>query len=215
MGTRINSLTSPVWISLASPQLDPVVECQNCVWWNCTTGEETVFCTWNPGKAIYEDISWVQNRGFSTPLPGLTNLNCPALVRIPQHGCAGDKVKSGNLSGEAATLGFREDWHLDAVVVHQGAGQLRFLRGDQFALFEGAHKSCLEVGIDVCNLQELLIVKRRRVTSLILKGNLLQKTIFPQKFTLFPDNRPSSSTLPTTTPPPRMIWGKRQDQFCL
>ena len=107
---------------------------------------------------------------FSTPLPGRTNLNCPALVRIPQHGCAGDKVKSGNLSGEAATLGLREDGHLDAAVVHQGAGQLGFLRGDQFALFEGAHKSCLEVGIDVCNLQELLIVKRRRVTSLILRG---------------------------------------------
>ena len=158
MGTGINWLTSPVWISLASPQLDPVVECQNCVWWNCTTGKKTIFSTWNPGKAIYEDTSWVQNRGFSTPLPGRTNLNCPALVRIPQHGCAGDKVKSGNLSGEAATLGLREDGHLDAAVVHQGAGQLSFLRGDQFTLFEGAHKSCLEVGIDVCNLQELLIV---------------------------------------------------------
>ena len=121
-------------------------------------------------KAIYEDISWLQNRGFSTPLPGLANLNCPALVRIPQHGCAGDKVKSGNLSGEAASLGLREDGHLDAAVVHQRAGQLSFLRGDQFALFEGAHKSCLEVGIDICNLQELLIVKRRRGANLILKG---------------------------------------------
>ena len=105
----------------------------------------------------------------STPLPGLANLNCPALVRIPQHGCAGDKVKSGNLSGEAATLGLREDGHLDAAVVHQGAGQLSFLRRDQFTLFEGAHKSCLEVRIDVCNLQEFSIVKERRGASLIPK----------------------------------------------
>merc|ERR1712198_545237 len=51
----------PVWISLATPQLDPVVECKNCVWWNCATGEESIFSTWNPG---------------------LTNLNCSALVRI-------------------------------------------------------------------------------------------------------------------------------------
>ena len=91
--------------------------------------------------------------GFIKPIvPGLTNLNHPALVRISQHRCACHKVKSGNLPGVAATLGIGEDGHLDAAVVHQGPGELRLLGRDQLALFEGPDKSCLEVRVDICNL---------------------------------------------------------------
>ena len=129
------------------------------------------------------------------------NLNHPGLVRIPQHGCVGDKVKSRKLSGEAAALGIGEDGHLDATIVHQGARQLSFLGGDQFTFFESAQESCLEVRIDVCNLQGFIDGENERMSASIV--SFLQTRVC----TLFPDNLPSSSTLPTTTPPPRMIWG--------
>ena len=128
------------------------------------------------------------------------NFNHPGLIRVPQHGCVGNKVKSRKLSGEAAALGVGEDGHLDATIVHQGARKLSFLGGDQFTFFESAQESCLEVRIDVCNLQGFIDGENERMKASIV--SFLQTRV-----TLFPDNLPSSSTLPTTTPPPRMIWG--------
>ena len=102
------------------------------------------------------------------------NINHPALVRIPQHRCAGHKVKIGNLPGVAAALGVGEDGHLDAAVVHQGASQLCFLAGDQFTLLEGAHESCLEVRVDVCNLQGFIDGElNRRIASISARQTLL------------------------------------------
>ena len=53
---------------------------------------------------------------MSPSLPWLTNIHCPALIRISQHGRAGHKVKSRKLPGEAAALRIWEDGDFDAAV---------------------------------------------------------------------------------------------------
>ena len=49
----ITLLTSPIWIALTSPQLGPIIESKNGVWWNSTAAEKTIFSTGNPGNSIF------------------------------------------------------------------------------------------------------------------------------------------------------------------
>ena len=46
-------LTSPIWITLTSSQLGPIIESKNGVWWNSTAAEKTIFSTRNPGNSIF------------------------------------------------------------------------------------------------------------------------------------------------------------------